>query len=91
MKKVGNRYEVPRRLQRRRFRTFRRRELVERVDRHELNSRGAIDVFSRDNGEDFFHHTFRARIPIVKRILKQLPLFIEQRVVHPPGIRADAN
>src|SRR6202008_3213453 len=56
-------------------------ELIERVDRHELDTCCPIDLVLRYLSKHLLHHSFGAAIAIVIRILKQFTALAQQSIV----------
>ena len=67
-----------------------RAELVERVQFDELNPRALEQLCARDDLKDLFHHTARPRVAIADGLLDQRALAIDQTVIDPPTVNADA-
>ena len=91
VQQIGNRDERGRGPQEVRRRSLRRIELKQGIEVQELNAGGGVDAFGRDLPEDLRRHIVAARIAIVIRVLEQLALLAEERVVASPGIEADAR
>ena len=43
-----------------------------------------------NQGKPFFQHTLRPAIPVMHRVLQQIPFLVQQPEVHAPCIHADA-
>src|SRR5258708_8238562 len=73
------------------FRRFplRSKQLIQGVDLQELDSGFAVDLFARRPRENFVHHSVRTLVPVVIRILEQLPIIAEQGIIHAPCVHAD--
>ncbi len=68
-----------------------RAQLVDRVQRHELDAGLVEDGFSIHFGLDVRHAPGRARVAVVERGRDQLSPGIEQEIIHAPRIGADAG
>ncbi|OQB90172.1 MAG: hypothetical protein BWX84_02049 [Verrucomicrobia bacterium ADurb.Bin118] len=66
-------------------------QLKERVELHELQSGLGEDGFAGHAAKRFFHDAVSAGVAVGKRLAQQFPAFIQQHVIHAPGIRADGD
>ena len=66
-------------------------ELIQSVDGHELNASRLVDLLLANLTDDFLHDPFGPAVAVVVRILEQLAAFSQQRIVHAPGVNADAR
>ena len=69
----------------------RREELVDRVDRHQLDAGRGIDLFAGHDGQRVGHGGGVARVAIMIGVLEQLALGAEERVIDAPRIDGDAG
>ena len=65
-------------------------ELIQRVERQELDAGDGVDLVGRDAFEDGFHDAVGALVAIVVRVLQEDALLADERVVAAPGVDADA-
>jgi len=65
-----------------------RKELVERVDLHELDACGCEDLLTRNSTECLLEHSVRAAVPVMVGIAQQHPRAVQQREVNAPCIQA---
>ena len=65
-------------------------QLIERVERQELDARDGVDLVGRDAFEHGFHDAVGALVAIVIRVLQEDALLADERVVAAPGVDADA-
>ena len=63
-------------------------QLIQRVDRHELNAGDAVDALFADLLRECLHHAVGTRIAIVEWIADEVAVLIKQSVVDAPGINA---
>ena len=63
-----------------------RQQLVEGIDRHELQARRREDLFSRNSFERFFHHLDVSGVAIVAHLAGKLLLGVEQGEIDTPGV-----
>jgi|GEM_PF-4328765 len=61
-------------------------ELVERVDRDQLDTRPGVEFGRRDAGKGPRHHRARPRVPVAVRRPERTPLPVQQHVIDRPGI-----
>src|SRR5438477_1860357 len=66
-------------------------ELIESIDRHELNASRAVDFLSANLSQDLFHDPFGPAVAVVIGIFEQLTAFTQKSVVHAPRINTDAR
>ena len=66
------------------------RELVERVERKELDAGGVVDARAGHAGEHRFHHPVGAAVAVVIGVPQQFAVLPQQPVVAAPRIHADA-
>ena len=66
-----------------------RDELVDRVERQELDARAAEDLRAAEERADLVHDSVGAVVAIADRVLEQLSLAVEEAVVDRPRIDAD--
>src|SRR2546430_8355684 len=69
---------------------LRRNQLIQSIDRHELNAGGEIDLFFWNSFETPLHHSAGSSVPIMIRILQQFAAFPEQGIIPPPAISPDS-
>ncbi len=55
-------------------------ELIQGIDRHELNASGSVDLFLPDLTDDFFHDSVGSAVAVVVRILEHLAPFSQQGI-----------
>ena len=67
------------------------RELVERVDRQELQPRPRVEAVRRHERVDALDAARRPLVAVVERLGDELTAGIEQPVVHAPCVDADAG
>ena len=87
---VGNRSQLHRRVQQPRGGARRRDQLIERVEREELDPRDVVDARPRHAREDVLHDAVGPRVPVVVGIGQEVPVLPDQPVVAAPGVDADA-
>ena len=68
----------------------RRVQLIERVDRQELDAGDGIDPVAAHALEHRFHRAAGAPVAIVVRVLEQVAALADERVVDAPAVDADA-
>jgi hypothetical protein len=66
-----------------------REQLEERVDGHELDSRGAVDLLARDRREGQVLHARCACVAVVDRVAEEPAAIVEEAEVHAPGVHPD--
>ena len=91
MEEVGHHQEPFGEIENRAVIAAHRDQLVERVDRHELQAGRREDFFARDTSERLVHDAGRAGVAVVVRLAEQFAAFGEQDVVDSPGIDAHAD
>ena len=64
-------------------------QLVERVDGHELDARGHVQLIARDGLEGHLEHGFVARVAIVDGVADEPAAGVDVGVVHAPGVDRD--
>ena len=89
VKQIGNSDQFSRRPQQRRRFSNCGKQLVQRVDGHELNPGSPVNLFLRDFSEHFLHHTDGSRVSVMIRILQQLSFLAKQRVIHSPSVHTN--
>jgi hypothetical protein len=65
-------------------------ELVQGVDRHELNAGKLVDSFAAGDVADGLDHAVGAVVSVVVGVFEKLTLFTDECVVYPPGVEAYA-
>ena len=64
-------------------------ELIDRVDRQELDAGDRVNPLAADALEDRLHRAVGAAVAIVIRVLEQVAALADQRVVDAPAVDAD--
>ena len=85
---VGQRQHPPHDRERRRDAS--RLELVDRVDRHELEAGARVEVCLRDPRVDPVHRRHVSRVAVMDRVADQDTCLVEHADVHAPRVDADA-
>ena len=91
VEEVGDGYQRVGRVEQTRGSARSGEDLVERVDRHELNAGDGIDLFTRNNTADGFDHTVVAMVAVVIRVFEKLAFLADERVVDAPGVEGNAR
>ena len=65
-------------------------QLIQRVERQELDAGDGVDLVGRDAFEHGLHDAVGALVAIVIRVLQEDALLADERVVAAPGVDADA-
>ncbi len=66
-------------------------DLIERVDRHELDAGEGVDLFARDDAADGFDHAIGAVVAVMIGVFEKLALFADERVIDSPGVEGYAG
>jgi hypothetical protein len=66
-------------------------ELVDGVDRHELDAGAGEDRVAPEPGADVLHHAVGARVAVGDRLFEDPAAAVDQAIVHAPGVDADAG
>ena len=64
-------------------------ELVQGVDRHELDPGGGVDFLARHAAKSLIQHALCTPVAIVIGVADQLVGAVQQRKIHAPGVQAD--